>query len=135
MDGLSAKLGPDYERITNSDLDDASAALFDDLSESCNVGFNLSKPRPRSPRPTSQNLVNSVKGDKTKLSQFCGITKLATQAGALAQKNKNDPKLQALGKQMDDLSEKLGPDYERITTADLDDASAAPLTDLYKSCR
>jgi hypothetical protein len=63
------------------------------------------------------------------------MTKLATQAGALAQKNKNDPKLQALGKQMDDLSEKLGPDYERITTAELDDASAAPLTDLYKSCK
>jgi hypothetical protein len=135
MDDLSAKLGPDYQRITGSDLDDASSALFDDLSKSCNVGF---KPQPAAPKVTKadvQNLVNGIKGDKTKLSQFCGMTKLATQAAALAQKNKNDPKLQALGKQMDDLSEKLGPDYERITTAELDDASAAPLTDLYKSCK
>jgi len=135
MDDLSAKLGPDYQRITSSDLDDASSALFDDLSKSCNVGF---KPQPAAPKVTKadvQNLVNGIKGDKTKLAQFCGITKLASQAGALAQKNKNDPKLQALGKQMEDFSEKLGPDYERITTADLDDASAAPLTDLYKSCK
>ena len=36
---------------------------------------------------------------------------------------------------MDDLSEKLGPDYERITTSDLDEASTAPLDGLYKSCK
>jgi hypothetical protein len=135
MDDLAAKLGPDYEKIINSDLDDASSALFDDLSKSCNVGFKPQQAAPKATKADVQNLVNSIRGDKTKLAQFCGVTKLANQAGALAQKNKNDPKLQALGKQINDLSAKLGPDYERITTADLDDASAAPLDDLYKSCK
>ena len=135
MDDIAAKLGPDYERIINSDLDDASAALFDDLSKSCNVGFQPPQAAPKVGKAEVQNLVNSIRGDKAKLAQFCGITKLASQAGALAQKNKNDPRLQTLGKQMDDLAAKLGPDYERITASDLDDASAAPLGDLYKSCK
>ena len=134
MDDLSAKLGPDYQRITGSDLDDASSALFDDLSKSCNVGFKPQQAAYKVTKADVQNLVSSIKGDKAKLAQFCGITKLATRPH-MAQKNKNDPKLQALGKQMDNLSEKLGSDYERITTAELDDASAAPLTDLYKSCK
>jgi hypothetical protein len=36
---------------------------------------------------------------------------------------------------MADLTAKLGPDYERITTSDLDEASTAPLDDLYKNCK
>jgi hypothetical protein len=135
MDDLAAKIGPDYERVINSDLDDASAALLDDLSKSCNVGFQPAQAAPKPGKAEVQILVNSIRGDKTKLAQFCGITKLANQAGALAQKNKNDPKLQALGKQMDELAAKLGPDYERITNSDMDEASAAPLNDLYKSCK
>ncbi len=135
MDEIAAKLGPDYEKVMNSDLDDASAALFDDLSKSCNVGFQAPQAASKVGKAEVQNLVNSIRGDKTKLAQFCGITKLANEAGALAQKNKNDPKLQTLGKQMDGLAAKLGPDYEKITASDLDDASAAPLGDLYKSCK
>jgi len=135
MDDIAAKIGPDYERIINSDLDDASSALFDDLSKSCNVGFEAPQAAPTASKADVQKLVGSIKGDKAKLTSFCNMTKLADQAGALAQKNKNDPKLQALGKQMDDLAAKLGPDYERITSSDLDEASAAPLDDLSKSCK
>jgi len=135
MDDIAAKIGPDYEKIINSDLDDASSALFDDLSKSCNVGFAAPQAAPKATKADVQKLVGSIKGDKIKLSQFCEVTKLASQAGALAQKNRNDPKLQTLGKQMDDLTAKLGPDYERITTAELDEASAAPLDDLYKNCK
>ncbi len=135
MDDIAAKIGPDYERIINSDLDDASAALFDDLSKSCNVGFEAAQAAPALSKADVQKLVGSIKGDKAKFTSFCTMTKLADQAGALAQKNKNDPKLQALGKQMDDLAAKLGPDYERITSSDLDEASAAPLDDLSKSCK
>jgi hypothetical protein len=135
MNDIAGKLGPDYGKIINSDLDDASAALFDDLSKSCNVGFEAPKAAPKPSKADVQKLVGSIKGDKTKLAQFCEVTKLASQAGALAQKNRKDPKLQALGKQMDDLTAKLGPDYQRITTADLDDASTAPLDDLFKSCK
>ena len=135
MEDLAAKLGPDYTRITASDLDEASGALFDDLSKSCNVGFEPRQAAPKASKADVQTLVTSIKSDKTKLTQFCGITKLATQAGALAQKNRNDPKLQALGKQMDDLAAKLGPDYERITASELDNASAALFDDLSKSCK
>ena len=135
MDDLAAKIGPDYQRIINSDMDDASAALFDVLSKSCNVGFEAPQAAPKVTKADVQKLVVSIKGDKIKFTQFCEVTKLASQAGALAQKNRNDPKLQALGKKMDDLTTKLGPDYERITTADMDEASAAPLDDLYKNCK
>jgi hypothetical protein len=135
MNDIARKLGPDYEKIINSDLDNASAALFDDLSKSCNVGFAAPQAAPKASKADVQNVVGSIKGDKTKLTQFCAVTKLASQAGALAQKNRNDPKLQTLGKQIADLTAKLGPDYQRVTTADLDEASAAPLDDLYKSCK
>ena len=135
MDDIARKIGPDYEKIINSDLDDASAALFDDLSKSCNVGFVAAQAAPKPTKADVQKLVGSIKGDKMKLTQFCDVTKLASQAGALAQKNRNDPKLRTLGKQMEDLNAKLGPDYQRITTADLDEASTAPLDDLYKSCK
>jgi hypothetical protein len=135
MDDIAAKIGPDYEKIINSDLDDASAALFDDLSKSCNVGFAAAQAAPKVTKADVQKLVGSIKGDKTKLAQFCEVTKLASQAGALAQKNRKDPKLQTLGKQMEDINAKLGPDYQRVTTSDLDEASTAPLDDLYKSCK
>ena len=135
MDDIAAKIGPDYEKIINSDLDDASAALFDDLSKSCNVGFAAPQAAPKVSKADVQKLIGSIKGDKIKLGQFCEVTKLASQAGSLAQKNRNDPKLQTLGKQMADLTAKLGPDYERITTSDLDEASTAPLDDLYKNCK
>ena len=35
MEDISAKIGPDYEKITASELDDASSALLDDLSKGC----------------------------------------------------------------------------------------------------
>ncbi len=135
MDDVAAKLGSDYQRITTSELDDASSALFDDLSKSCDAGFAPVQAAPKASKADVQKLVDSIKNDKAKLAQFCSLTKLASQAGVLAQKNQNDPKLQELGKQMDDVAAKLGPDYERITTSDLDEASSAPLNDLYKSCK
>lgn len=135
MDNISAKLGPDYERITSAELDDASSALFDDLSKSCNVGFAPAQAAPKVGKADVQKVVDSIKNDNAKLAQFCLMTKLAGQASALAQKNQNDPKLQELGNKMDDITAKLGPDYERITNSELDEASSAPLNDLYKSCK
>ncbi len=135
MDDIAAKLGPDYERITSSELDDASSALFDDLSKSCNVGFAPVQAAPKASKADVQKVVESIKNDKAKLAQFCELTKLTSQAGMLAQKNPNDPKLQELGNKIDDVAAKLGPDYERITTSDLDEASSAPLNDLYKGCK
>ena len=98
MDGIAAKIGPDYERIIGSDLDDASAALFDDLSKSCNVGFAAPQAAPKINKADVQKLAGSIKGDKTKLAQFCEVTKLAeSRAGALAQKNRNDQNCKRLG--------------------------------------
>ncbi len=135
MGDIAAKLGSDYERIISADLDDASSALFNDLSKSCNVGFQPAQAAAKASKADVQKLVSSIKSDKSKLGDFCEMTKLANQAGALAQKNQNDPKLQVVKKRMDNIAAKLGPDYERITVSDMDDATAAPLNDLYKSCK
>jgi hypothetical protein len=90
---------------------------------------------PKASKADVQKLVDSIKGDSSKLSQFCDMAKLATQAGELAQKNKYDAKLLELGKQMDDIAAKLGPDYDKIVNSDMDDDSAALLDDLPKSCK
>ena len=135
MDDIAAKIGSDYQRIINSELDDASTALFDDLSKSCDVGYEPAQAAPKASKADVQKLADTLKGDKTKLAQFCELTKLASQAGALAQKNEKDPKLQDLEKKMDEISGKLGPDYEKIAASDLDEASATPLDDVAKSCK
>jgi len=135
MADLAAKIGPDYERIIDADMDEASSALVDDLSKSCNVGFKAPQAAPKATKAEVQQLVNSIKSDKEKLADFCTQTKLANQAAALTQKNPKDPKLKELGKQMDDIGEKLGADYQRIVASDLDEASAGLLDNLYKSCK
>ena len=135
MDDIAAKLGADYQKIIDSELDDASSALFDDLSKSCNVGYEPGQAAPKASKADVQKLANTIKNDKTKLGQFCELTKLASQAGALAQKNQRDPKLQDLEKKMDEIAPKLGPDYAKITDSELDEASAAPLDDLARGCK
>ncbi len=135
MQAAAAKLGPDYERIASSQLDKDSSALFDDLSKSCNVGFQPEQAAPKASKAEVQKLVDSIKGDKAKLGQFCEMVKLTEQAGAIAQKNQKDPKLEALGKKMEEIGGKLGPDYERITASEIDDASSALLDDLAKGCK
>ena len=134
MADLAARIGPDYQRVVSADLDQASAALFDNLSKSCNVGFAVQAP-PKATKAEVQALVQGIKADPDKLDAFCTQTKLAYQAGAIAQKNPKDPKLKDMGKQMSDLGEKLGADYQRITSSDLDKASGALLDNLYKACK
>ena len=98
------------------------------------AAFAQGQAAPKASKAEVQKLVGGIKSDKAKLAQYCQITKLEVQSNALAQKNQNDPKLEALGKQMDDIAGKLGPDYVQIINADLDDASAALFDDLSKSC-
>jgi Skp family chaperone for outer membrane proteins len=136
MEDLATKLGPDYQRVTGSELDEASVALFDDLAKSCNVGFEPAKAGPKATKAEVQKVDDGIKNDPQKLAKFCEMTKLINQAGALAQQGKSDdPKLQSLETQIDDIAAALGPDYERISTSDLDEASSAPLSDLSKSCK
>jgi hypothetical protein len=98
------------------------------------IAFAQAPAAPKATKAEVQKLVDSIKSDKAKLAQFCEMTKLSTQAGAMAQKNPNDPKLDELGKQMDAIAAKLGPDYEKVTNSELDDASAAPFDELSKGC-
>jgi len=60
-----------------------------------------------------QKVVNQIKGDKAKLDTYCQIVKLGDQAQAAAEK-KDQKKLDDLNKQVDALSQKLGPDYAKL---------------------
>jgi hypothetical protein len=46
----------------------------------------------------------------------------------------NDPRLQELDKQMEQLTKKLGPDFARIAGSDLDEEGEALFTGLSNSC-
>jgi len=99
------------------------------------IAFAQGQAAPKASRADVQKLVDSIKGDNSKLALFCDLTKLASQSGQLALKNRYDPKLLEFDKQIDAISAKLGPDYEKITDSEMDDAAAAPLAELSKSCK
>src|SRR5579864_4454301 len=88
---------------------------------------------PKASKADVQKVVDGIKADKAKMTQFCSITKLQEQYSAAAEK-KDEKKLQDLDKQMEDASKKLGPDFEKVTNSELDDESAALLDNLAKSC-
>ncbi|HZV21742.1 MAG TPA: hypothetical protein VE986_09390 [Hyphomicrobiales bacterium] len=88
---------------------------------------------PKASKAEVQKVVDSIKADKAKLAQFCAITKIQEQYSAAAEK-KDEKKLQDLDKQMEEAAKKLGPDFERVTSSELDDESANLLDTLAKSC-
>jgi hypothetical protein len=90
---------------------------------------------PKASKGEVQKLVASIKGNQAKLAAFCAFSKLQEQSSALAEKNPNDPKLQALGGQLDASVKKVGSDFVKIVASDVDDASGALLDDLSKSCK
>ncbi|MGA7323353.1 MAG: hypothetical protein WBX25_02430 [Rhodomicrobium sp.] len=96
--------------------------------------FAQEKAPPKASKAEVQKVVDSIKGDKTKMAQFCSIMKLQGDYQAAAEK-KDDKALTELDKKMEDASKKLGPDFEKVTSSDLDDESAALLDSLGKSCK
>jgi hypothetical protein len=134
-DEIAAKLGADYGRIVNSEIDEPSAALFDDLAKSCDIGFQPPQAAPKASKDDVLKLVDGIKSDKAKSADFCQVTKLQIEADALAQKNDNDPKLKELGQHINEIAAKLGPDYGRVVTSEMDEASGALLDGLAKSCK
>jgi hypothetical protein len=92
------------------------------------------KAAPKASKAEVQKLVDGIKADKTKMAQFCDVMKLQGQYSAAAEK-KDEKTLQALDKQMEDGAKKIGPDFDRITSSELDDASAALLDELAKACK
>ncbi len=90
---------------------------------------------PKASKADVQKLVAGIKGNQAKTAAFCAFWRLQDEGGALAEKNPNDAKLQALGVQLDASAKKVGPDFVKIMASDLDDASGALLEDLSKSCK
>ncbi len=81
-----------------------------------------------------QKLVDIIKADKAKTAQFCEIMKLQGDYQAAAEK-KDEKKLEALDKQIEQATTKLGPEFDKVTASEIDDESAVLLDDLSKTCK
>lgn len=99
------------------------------------VAFAQNPAPPKASKADVQKVVASIKGDSAKMTQYCAMLKLEDQMEAMGQSNPNDPKLQALDKQWEGMAAKLGPDFQKITSAQLDQASQDLLSELAKSCK
>jgi len=70
-------------------------------------------PMPRGPKPTVadvQKVVALVSADKAKVQIYCDAGKIDAQMEQAA-KNKDNKALQELGKKLQELEQKLGPEY------------------------
>jgi len=88
---------------------------------------------PKASKAEVQKLVDGIKADKSKMSQFCNLMKLQDQYTAAAEK-KDEKKLEALDKQMEEGAKKIGPDFDRITQSELDEEATNLLDGLANSC-
>jgi hypothetical protein len=73
-------------------------------------------PPPSGPKPTkadAQKVVQIVTADKAKTQAYCQLAKLNDQMAA-AEQRKDQKALEALGKQADDVSQKIGPEYAKL---------------------
>ncbi len=84
----------------------------------------LAQPQPgappaHAPQPTQaeiQKVVATISGDKTKTQQYCEIGQLNQQMAEADQKN-DTKALESLGKQADDLTHKIGPEFVKFMDA------------------
>ena len=88
---------------------------------------------PKASKSEVQKLVDGIKADKAKMTQFCSLMKLQDQYTAAAEK-KDEKKLEALDKQMEEGAKKIGPDFDRITQSELDEEATNLLDGLANSC-
>lgn len=88
---------------------------------------------PKASKAEVQKLVESIKADKGKMGQFCNLMKLQDQYTAAAEK-KDEKKLEALDKQMEEGAKKMGPDFDRITQSELDEDATKLLDGLANGC-
>jgi hypothetical protein len=73
-------------------------------------------PPPKGPKPTPaevQRVVASITADRAKLQAYCEMMKLDEQI-AKAEESKDMKKAEALAKQADEISQKLGPEYASL---------------------
>lgn len=96
--------------------------------------FAQDKPAAKASQADVQNLAGSIKADKVKFGSFCEFSKLELEAQAAAEK-KDEKALAALDKKMEEAAKKLGADFEKVTSSEMEEASSAVLEDLAKSCK
>ena len=60
-----------------------------------------------------QKLVHTISGDKTKMQAYCDLAELNQQI-ARANERKDEKTIEALGPAVDNLMQKLGPDYAKL---------------------
>ena|SRR5215475_1252407 len=92
------------------------------------------KPAAKVSKADVQKLVDSIKADNTKMTQFCALMKLESESQAAADK-KDEKKLEELDKKMEEAAKKLGGDFEKVTSSDMDEDSAGLLEGLAKTCK
>src|SRR5262245_63098507 len=71
---------------------------------------------PRAPKPTkadAQNVVQIITSDKVKSQAYCDLGKVFDQIQVAKEKNDSNT-IQALGKQLLPLVDKLGPEYVKV---------------------
>jgi hypothetical protein len=90
----------------------------------------------KAPAPASkadvQKLVDSIKGDKAKLAQFCELNKLDDQLAAASEK-KDEKKVEELSKQEEALGGKISPDFNKVMSGVTEETSAL-VEELAKGC-
>ncbi len=89
-------------------------------------------PAPKASKAEVQKLLDDIKADKAKFKQYCDLAKLQDEYEAAAKKA-DEKKLDALDKEMEEGSKKMGADFERIMQQ-LDDETSTLAYDLVKSC-
>ncbi len=90
----------------------------------------------KAPPPASkadvQKLVDTIKGDKAKMAQFCDVMKLDDQAAQASEKN-DQKKVEEISKQEEDAGKKISPDFDKIMSA-LGEDTGPLVEDLAKGC-
>ena len=87
---------------------------------------------PKASKAEVQKLLDDIKADKAKLKQFCDLANLQDQYEAAAKKL-DEKRLDAIDKEMEATTKKLGADFERIMQQ-LDDETSALVYDLANRC-
>jgi hypothetical protein len=95
-----------------------SVAVFVLLAAPVIAQAQKSAPAAKGPKPTVadvQKVVQIISADKAKTKTYCDISKLYGQMDALDPK-KDKKKIDDLGKQVDALEPKVGPEYVSLAT-------------------
>ena len=72
-----------------------------------------SGPQPKPTKADAQNVVQIITSDKVKTQAYCDLAKLFDQIQVAKEKNDSNT-IQALGKQLLPLVDKLGPEYVKV---------------------